>query len=250
VLLAGLTASTTVADDGDSFLIPGVALRDADFTVGMWCRYLVVDEIMGERDSTTVRMAVTGTVPGENGESYWFEIESGPIGAPPRDRSTVVALISHKIKRLSPKDSIGHYVSNMYIKRGTDVPEPADAAELERLALADPASDPDWKLTPDVIVETADRRFSCDHRQLTVEDDREIPMGRFTLVKSDTDVYHVWLCDEVPVLRLVKCVIERVRNSRTRPAVPGIPDKENEQSRTTVDLIDYGTGATPTFEIP
>jgi hypothetical protein len=239
-----------VAGSENSFLVPGIALRDADFAVGTWCRYLVVDEIMDERDSTTVYIAVTGKTHNEDGEAFWLELESGPTGAPPRDRDTAVALISSKIKHLSPEDSVGQYVSDMYIKRGTDVPEPADPAELERLTLANPTSDSDWKLTSGEIVETPHSRFICDHKYLKVEDDREIPMGRVTLVKSNVDVYDVWFCDEVPIFRLVKCVIGRVRNSRTTPAVPGIPDKESEESRTTIELIGHGSGATPSFEIP
>lgn len=250
ILMAGLTGAPTPVFGGDTFLVPGVALRDAEFQVGAWCRYLVVDEIMGQRDSTSVYIAVTGKTHEESGEAYRFELQTGPYGAPPSGFDTFSALISSDIKNLSPHDSVGQYVSEVYIKRGTDVPRPADPAEVERLALTDPTSESDWKLVPGEIVETPHRRFTCDHKHLVVEDNREIPMGRITLVKSSVDVYDVWFNDEVPIFRVVKSVIERIRNTRTKPAVPGIPNKESEESRTTIEMIDFGTDAKPTFEIP
>jgi hypothetical protein len=83
-----------------------------------------------------------------------------------------------------------------------------------------------------------------------VKDDREIDMGRVTLVKDDTDVFDVWLCEEVPVFRVAKCVIERVRDSKTVPQVPGIPNKQREESRTTIQLVDFGTDARAKLKIP
>ncbi len=253
---AGLAAILIVAAwpaavlGGDSFLIPGVDLGRADFTVGKWCRYMVVDEIMGLRDSTTVYMAVTGKTATDDGEAYWLELESRPVGAPLTDGESAKALILSKIKDLTPTDSLYRYVSELYIKKGTGAVEAADPADLERLTLANPTSDSDWTLTRGEIVETPHGQFACDHKHLIVEDKRRIPMGSVTLVKNDSDIYDVWLCPEVPVFHLVRCVIERVRDSRTEPTIPGIPDKGREVTRTTVELLGFGSDASSTINIP
>jgi hypothetical protein len=238
------------AAGGDGFLIPGVALSDAVFEVGAWCRYLVVDEVMGAKDSTTVYFAVTGTVEQDGTPSWWLELDSGPAGAPPSQREVACALISSQVKNLAPGDSLFQYVSELYIKKGTGPVERADPAGLEQLTLSNPTSDSDWVVDPGQAVDTPQGRFTCDHKHLVVTDDREINMGRVKLVKNDTDVFDIWLSDDIPIFRVVKCVIERVRDSKTVPQVPGIPNKEREESRTSVELIAFGENAISKIKIP
>jgi hypothetical protein len=244
------TATATAADGGDGFLIPGVAVSDAVFKVGAWCRYLVVDEIMGAKDSTTVHIAVTGNVERDGVPAWWLELESGPVGAPPARRELAKALISSEIRSLAPGDSLHQYVSELYVKKGTGPVEPADPAGLEQLTLSNPTPDSAWVLTPGESIETPRGEFTCDHKHLVVKDDRRIDMGRITLVKNDTDVFDVWLCDDVPIFHVAKCVIERVRDSKTVPQVPGIPNKEREESRTTVELLGYGNDAKARVRLP
>jgi hypothetical protein len=237
------TLSTVDLYGGDSFLLPGVVFSDAEFTVGSWCRYLVVDELLGEQDSTIVYMAVTGQTETPEGEFFWFEIKTGPTHALPREQEVVKALISYKIKGLTPGDSLCHYVSRLYIRKGTGPVEQADPADLERLTSSNPTSDSDWKLTPGVNTDVPGGRFVCAYKTRTVLDRRDIPMGRTTLVKNDTDRYEVWFSDDIPIFRLAKCVIERVRDSKTVPAIPGIPDKGREVTRSTVELTAFGRDA-------
>lgn len=243
-------AGPAPAEGGKGFLIPGVALSDAVFEVGAWCRYLVVDEIMGAKDSTTVYIAITGRVDKDGSTAWWLELDSGPVDAPPAQRDIASVLISSDIKNSVPGDSLCQYVSELYIKKGMGPVEPADPASLEQLTLSNPTSDSDWELTLGESVETPRGSFSCDHKHLVVKDDREIDMGRVTLVKNDTDVFDVWLCDDVPVFRVARCVIERVRDSRTVPQVPGIPIKEREETRTTIELVDFGADARAKIKIP
>ena len=94
-----------------------------------------------------------------------------------------------------------------------------------------------------MTVSTPAGEFVCERKHLYVEDNREIPMGRVKLVKKDKDVYDLWLSKEVPIFNLVECVIERTRDSKTIPAIPGIPDSGPKISRTTVRLTDCGGGA-------
>jgi hypothetical protein len=249
LVVAGAAAAPEDARGGDSFLLPGVALSDAEFVTGSWCRYLVVDEIMGALDTTTVYIAVTGEGRAQGVVAYWLEIDSGPAGTAPSDRQTAKALISSDINRLEPGDSLCQYISELYIKRGSGAVEPADPADLEQLTLSHPTSDSDWVLSPGVTLQTPQGRLLCDRKHLVVEDKREIPMGRVTLIKNDSDVYDVWFCEDVPIFRVAKCVIERLRDSRTVPSVPGIPNKEREESRTTVELVGFGSDAVERIRI-
>lgn len=250
VLVAVACAAAGPAYGGDGFLIPGVAFSEAVFEVGTWCRYLVVDEIMGASDSTVVYVAVTGSDVREGIESWWLELESGPVNAPPSRREVASALVSSGVRTLAPGDSLVQYVSELYVKKGAGPVERADPSDLEQLTLSNPTPDSDWELNPGQPVDTPHGRFVCDHKHLVVTDDREIDMGRVTLVRNNKDVFDVWLNADVPIFRVVKCVIERIRDSRTVPQVPGIPDKGREQSRTSVELIAFGKGAKSRIEIP
>lgn len=243
------TVTPASGSGGDGFLIPGVALSDAEFEIGAWCRYLVVDEIMGVRDSTVVTIAVTGQTRRNGVVAWWLELESGPSGGSAAERDVASALISSKIKTLAPGDSLVQYISELYIKRGNGAVEPADPADLEQLSLSNPTADSDWVLTPDETLDTPHGQFTCDHKHLVVDGRKEIDMGRVKLLKNDVDVFDVWLCDDVPIFRVVRCVIDRVRESKTVPSVPGIPNKEREESRTTIELIGSGFDAKPMIEI-
>jgi len=246
----GVAGTPAAVEAGDSFLLPGVALSDAVFEVGAWCRYRIVDRVMGANDTSTVYIAVTGTKPSQGGTAFWLELNSGSQGAPAADRQTAKALISPGVKDLAPGDSLCQYVSELYIKRGTGAVESADPADLEQLTLSNPTSDSDWVLNVGVTLETPRGPLLCDRKQLVVEDKREVPLGRVTLIKNDSDAYDVWFCDDVPIFRVARCVIERVRDSKTVPAVPGIPSKEREESRTTVELLGFGSDAKEIISIP
>lgn len=249
VILATILTLPDCPLAGDSFLLPGVTFSNADFTVGAWCRYTVVDEILGERDSTFVYIAVTGRARTGEGESFWLEMETGPAHAGTGEVETAKALISYDIKNLQPGDSLCQYVSRLYIKKGTGPVETADPVELERLTSSNPTSDSEWDLGNDEKIETPGGSFLCDRKSRTVLDQRKIPMGRTTLVKNDSDAYDAWFCDDIPIFRLARCVIERVRESKTVPSIPGIPDKGREVTRTTVELTECGTGAKPVLNI-
>jgi hypothetical protein len=251
---AALTAAVIIvavpAVCGDGFLIPGVALSDAVFEVGAWCRYLVVDEVMGVKDTTVVYLAVTGAVESDGSPAWWLELESTPKGSPPDRRELAKALISSKVKNVAPGDSLVQFVTELYVKKGSGAVEQADPSGLKQLTLSNPTPDSEWTIKSGSTIDTPNGSFVCDHKHLAVTDDREIDMGRVTLVKNDTDVFDVWLSDDVPIFRVVRCDIERVRDSRTVPQVPGIPDIEREQSRTTVELISYGKDAVSKIKIP
>ncbi|MGD8413321.1 MAG: hypothetical protein PVF33_03775 [Candidatus Latescibacterota bacterium] len=250
LMTAAVMTVAVPAECGDGFLIPGVALSDAVFEVGAWCRYLVVDEVMGVSDTTIVYLAVTGTVESKGSPAWWLELESTPKGSPPEQKELAKALVSSAVKNVAPGDSLVQFVTELYLKKGSGPVEQADPSGLKQLTLSNPTPDSEWTVKHGVNIDTPNGSFVGDYKHLTVTDDREIDMGRVTLIKNDTDVFDVWLSDEVPIFRVVKCDIERVRDSRTVPEVPGIPGKEREQSRTTVELVSFGKDATSKIQIP
>jgi hypothetical protein len=70
-----------------------------------------------------------------------------------------------------------------------------------------------------------------------------------TIVQYRKDHFEVWSSTEVPIFGLARCVIERVRETRTTPAVPGIPQAGPKESRVVTTVLDYGDGAEPLITI-
>ncbi|HEX5132289.1 MAG TPA: hypothetical protein VFX92_07370 [Candidatus Krumholzibacteria bacterium] len=237
-----------VAADTGTLLLPGVDIRDVDFTVGDWCRYLVIDEAMGETDTSEVYLAVVGRDKGR--DAWWLEIESGPAGAAAEDRDAARFLVDGSVRNMTPGDSLYHYVSRLYIRRGQGPVETGDPRDLTRLTIVNPTSETDWVATPGVEIRTPAGKFTAELRQFENDVSREIPAGRVKIVQRNMDRVQVWRSPEAPVFHLVRCDIERVRETRTVPAVQGIPEAGPRQSRTTSVLIARGTGARPLLPSP
>jgi len=243
-LAALLASATSDAAPVETLLLPGVDIREADLEVGKWCRYLIVDEALGVADSSEVTVAIVGREDVGGEPAYWVEFEAGPYGAAAADRDRTLALVSGGITRHARGDSLYRYVHTLYNQKGEAHPERADPRSLERLTLTRPTTDADWTAGGEAAVSTPAGDLRCQRRDLSVETAKEIPSGRVTVVQRNTDRFTVWSAREVPVFHLVKCVIERTRESRTRPAVRGIPDVGPRESRTTTLLLAFGDGAT------
>jgi hypothetical protein len=243
-------AAGGAAEGPEGFLLPGVDVSDIDLRVGAWCRYVVVDEALGEVDSSSFYIAVLERRNTPSGEAFWLEIETGPLGAGAVDREVTRALVSGGIRDFAHGDSLYHYVYEMYIKKGAEPVRPADPDDLKRLTLAHPTSETQWIRQPGVTANTAMGDIVCNLRELTVEDSREIPTGNVRLIRHKRDHFRVWTSERIPVLGLVKCVIERSRESRTVPPVPGIPDTGARETRTTAVVVDYGDDARPLISVP
>ncbi len=246
--LAG--AVPAVAEETQSVLLPGLDLRDADLSVGAWCRYLVVDEAMGERDSSSVYIAVVGREKNAESDSYWLEIETAPEGTREADRDVYRLLIDGAVRSMAPDDSLSRYVRRIYIKKGRGEVREGDPNDLARLTIVSPTSDKDWTVVPATTIDTPAGTFSCDMRRFESDVTREIPTGHVKLVQRRVDRVRVWISPRVPIFHLVQCEIERVRESRTIPRVRGIPDAGPRESRTTSILVGSGTGARSLLSSP
>jgi hypothetical protein len=250
VLFALTTAVAAESAETESLLLPGIDMRSVEFKVGAWCRYQVIDEALGEADTSTVYLAVVGREKTATGVAYWLEVENSVRGAPRSERDVARALVDERIRTLSEGDSLYHYISRFYTVRGDGPVEPGDPKVLRRLTMVSPASQQDWKTQPDQRVETPAGKFVCEHRNFENSESRDIPSGSVVVKQKKSDRVDVWISPAVPLFHLVKSEIARSRESRTVPAVRGIPQSGPRTSRTTSILVAHGTGAKPLVPIP
>ena len=249
VLLLCAWSGFATGEPLESYLLPGIDLRSVDLTPGRWCRYLVVDSAEGMVDSSTVYVAVLGTEMVDGEEAFWLELESKPLSGDGERRNVTRVLISSSIKQLALGDSLYPYVHRLYIKRGREPAEPADPRDLQRLTLTRPTSDQDWIRRPNVPLVTPLGQFMCERSELLVSERREVPAGRVTVIQRKEDRFVIWSCDELPVFGLARCEIERMRESRTVPAMPGIPQAGSRHSRVTTMILEHGNDATPIIPV-
>jgi len=239
-----------VAADTGSVLLPGIDIRTIDFEVGAWCRYVVVDEAMDVTDSSLVYIAVVGRESTPRGVAYWLEIENGPVSAAPAERDIARALVDQDVKAMAEGDSLYRYVSEYYIQKGGGPVEPGDVHDLRRLTVVLPASDRDWVVAPRATVATPAGELACESRRFEKTAKSEVQSGRVKIVQRRTDRVEVWTSAAVPVFHLARCVVERERDSKTIPAVRGIPESGPRRSRTTSVVVAFGKGAKSRLRSP
>jgi hypothetical protein len=237
------------ASETESFLLPGIDMRSIEFNVGAWCRYRVVDEAMGEKDTTTVYLAVVGREKTATGTAYWLEVESSVTNAEGAERDVARALVDDRIRSMAEGDSLYHYISRFYTMKSHESPEQGNPADLRRLTMVSPASKADWKSESNRPVETPAGKFTCEYRTFERSESRDIPNGRVVLKQKRSDRVEVYTSASVPLFHLVKSEIDRTRESHTVPPIKGIPDAGPRQSQTTSILIAHGTGAKPMIRI-
>ena len=108
-----------------------------------------------------------------------------------------------------------------------------------------PSAEELWESSHGVNVVTMGGAFKCTKKTRSAESNQEIPTGNIKLIKKSRDDFAVWFCDEVPVFHLVKCVIERSRETDTVPRITGIPVSGPKYSRTGAELTAFGNDAKP-----
>ena len=233
----------------DSFIIPGVDISRVTFKEGAWCRYLVVDEALGQIDSTEVYIGVPGQETGEEGVAFWVEVESRPIGAADAEAELMRLLVLESVVRIAQGDSLGKYVLKLYVRSGTRPVREEDPLQYKDFSLVIPTTDTSWDSVAAVPTGTMAGHFSCTKKTRTFRSDKEIPTGNVKLIKKARDDYAVWFCDEVPVFHMAKCEIDRVRETQTQPPIAGIPASGRQNSRTTAEITSFGFDAKPILTI-
>lgn len=238
------------AVDTGSVLLPGIDIRKVDFKVGAWCRYVVVDEAMGVADSSLVYIAVVGRESTPHGVAYWLEIENGPVSSSLAERDIARALVDEDVRGMAEGDSLYRYVRRYYVRKGGGPVEPGDVHDLKRLTIVTPASDRDWVVAPRATVATPAGELACESRRFEKTVTSEVPSGRVKIAQRRTDRVEVWTSAAVPVFHLARCVVERERESKTIPAVRGIPESGPRRSRTTSVVVAFGKGAKSRLSAP
>jgi hypothetical protein len=233
------------AASAENFLIPGADLSQLVLKEGAWCRYLVIDEALGQTDSTVVYVGVPASEMTQKGGAFWVELASKPKGGGEEDGEVLKLLVLEAISGLSQGDSVGAYVLRLYIKKGARPVEEEDPSRYEDFSLIVPTAESSWEISPDVPTEVLGESLTCTKKTRSVREDKEIPTGKLSLVKKARDDYSVWFCDEIPVFRMARCVIERSRHTYTVPRIAGVPVSGEKNSRTTAELVEFGFDAKP-----
>jgi hypothetical protein len=233
----------------EKFIIPGVDFSRLDLTAGAWCRYLVVDKALGIDDSTEVYIGLPARVKVSQGTATWVEIQSKPYGGGAEEEEVYKMLILDSITQVSAQDTLVHYVIQFYIKKGIEPVTAEDPARLRDFPLGPPTSKSLWIIEPGVAVTTPAGDFSCEIKKRAVVTEKEIPAGSIKLVEKRNDRWAVWFTDEVPIFHLVKCRIERSKETKAVPEVPGIPSSGKRESETIAKLLGFGHDAKPILQI-
>lgn len=240
---------TGVARSAENFLIPGADLSQLTLSEGAWCRYIVLDEALGQTDSTEVYVGVPASEMTPKGAAFWVELASRSIGAGDEAGEVLKLLVLEAITELSRGDSIGDYVLRLYIKKGARPVEEEDPSRFEDFSLIVPTEESSWDSTSEVPIAVMGGDFTCTKKLRSVREDKEIPTGKLKLVKKARDDYSVWFSNDIPVFRMAKCVIERSRETYTVPRITGIPVSGRKDSRTTAELTGFGFDAKPVLNL-
>lgn len=228
---------------GDAFLVPGVEFSHLSLSQGAWCRYRVADEALGIVDSSEIYIGIPDTAMTAAGPAYWVEIETRPLHGSPDDAQILKFLVLERITSMGVGDSLGDYVLRLYNKSGANPPQEEDPKSFERFSQVVSTPDSSWVVRPGVATDTAGRRLTCTLKERRAEETRRIDTGSVTLVRRSQDDFRVWFCDDVPIFRLAKCEIARVRDTETIPPIAGIPASGKKESKTTAELVAFGHDA-------
>lgn len=247
--LAWLLAGPRTAEAAENLLVPGAEFSQLALAKGAWCRYVIVDEALGQVDSTEVYVGLPAVENTPRGRAFWMELSSRPLGGGEEEGQILKLLVLEGITGFSEGDSLGDYVLELYIKTGARPAEASDPGSYEDFALIVPTAESSWTTNDGVPAATAAGRFTCTKKTRTVEDDQEIPTGKTKLVRKSRDDYAVWFCADVPVFRMVKCVIERARETEIVPRLAGVPVGGKKLSRTTAELTGFGHDAKPILRV-
>ena len=248
-LLLCLLVTPAAAEPAENLLVPGADFSQLVLKKGAWCRYIVVDEALEQEDSTEVYVGVPAAETTPRGPAFWLELATRPLGNGEEEGQILKLLVLEGITGFSKGDSLGDYIVRFYIKKGTRPAEEADPRTYEDFSLIVPTAESLWESFEGVAITTPAGRFSCAKKTRIVQDDREIPTGRVKLIKKSRDDYAVWFDNDVPLFRLVKCVIERSRETDMVPRIAGIPVSGEKYSKTTAELTGFGFDARPVLSL-
>jgi hypothetical protein len=229
----------------NDFIVPGVDFSHMALTSGAWCRYLIVDEALGQVDSTDVYIGLPSREITPRGPAVWVEIETRVRGGRDEGGELMKFLVLEDIVRSTEGDTLADYVLKLYIKKGFGSAAEEDPGKYENFSLIHTALDSSWTYEAEQPVRTPAGDFSCTMKTKVTCEEQHIPTGTVKIIKKVEDRMTVWSSDTVSIFHMVKCVIERSRETETVPRLRGIPVSGKKESRTTAELTGFGFDAKP-----
>lgn len=227
----------------EDFVIPTVAFSRLVVEQGNWCEYRVVEEAMGQRDSSMLYVAIPRTGRPPEPGFFWLEIMGCPLGSDERDTLTVRLLLSREITRFTDRDSLGAYIAAIYIKEGDEPVREGDYDALSQLETGAPGDTARWWPDGDERIATRAGEFACTLFSRMRSFEKRVPASGSTLITTVSGHHRTWFSDEVPLFGMVRYTAERLRDTRLDPPLAGVPVAGARASNTRVELVNFGSGA-------
>ncbi|MBI4719961.1 MAG: hypothetical protein HY770_01750 [Chitinivibrionia bacterium] len=234
----------------NGFFIPRVAFSRLVIAPGSWCRYLVTEESMGGRDSSTLYIAIPAGGEAAPKGHFWFEMKGEPVGEAEGEPVIVRLLVSEELRRCARGDSLGDYLSSIYIKEGEEPVRMGDLGALPQLEAEGGRTDSSWISRGTERLDTGAGAMLCERFEQILNHEKKIPAKGATLIKKTRDAQTAWFCEDVPLFQMVRYSADRLRETRMDPPIAGVPVSGARALRTRVELIGYGTGARTLMPLP
>lgn len=227
----------------EGFVIPTIAFSRLVIEPGSWCQYLVVEESMGQQDSSLLYMAIPQIDRTMDPGYFWLELRGRPLGGDDGDAVIVSLRLSNKIRQFSERDSLGNYVGAIYIKEGDEPVREGDYEALSRMDKEAAGDSSSWVAGGTESLDTDAGGFLCEVFERVLSYEKIIPTNSSKLIKMVSDHHRSWFAAEVPLFHMVRYTAERLRDTRMDPPIAGVPVAGARASNTRVELVGFGSGA-------
>ena len=227
----------------EGFVIPTIAFSRLVIEPGSWCEYLVVEESMGQQDSSLLYVSIPKIDRPLEPNYFWLELMGRPLGGDEGDAVIVSLCLSNKIRDFSERDSLGNYVATIYIKEGKEPVREGDFEALSRLDKEAAGDSSSWTAGGNEPLSTDAGDFHCEVFERVLSYEKIIHTKSSNLIKMVSDNYRSWFAAEVPLFQMVRYTAERLRDTRMDPPIAGVPVAGARASNTRVELVGFGSGA-------
>ncbi len=220
------------------FIIPGLFLDSLSVGEGCSVKYLVVNEVFGERDSTELLIDYalnTGNYPE-------IRISSFSFNEGRKDTFSVIFLFKRPPENIHSSDEFKDSIKEILVKEGDQPLRHPSEEELRKFGFEELFSRPDFdevSVSPDVeLISTSCGDFKCRVRGYKQVTRKKVKLGGIDAVKVEEISVTLWKSVDVPLFNLVKSRIERKRVTRPISSY-GLEISKPRKSITTTYLLGY-----------
>lgn len=240
-VLAVIFLSTSSAYGKAGFLIPGVDLSEVDFIPGTSVEYLVISEVYEVRDSSRVKLAVTG----RRGDIVDIEITSSPWPGNEDEAVVIRIAFSDSIAEADTTKDVYSFINNVMVSESGGPFRKAEEDEIRDFdlhAFFSGHGDSRSERPERENVRTPAGEFECSVVEYSGRVVSEVKLGgnEGRRVKEESSV--LYMSEEVPLWRLVMSVVTTV--IRTEIDSPSFPRGMLRSKKTRMEavLISYDRG--------